>query len=95
MLLAGMVGSIGAVMKKMKNLMGQLVRTSDVEPSTMALVERQRTNIALNVEKPFHLTLRIKIGNIGGTHPEGIAVFNHQLIFKSNRLPCQSGLNIG
>ncbi len=42
---------MGAVMKKTKKSTGQLVRTADVEPSAMALVERQRTNIALNVEK--------------------------------------------
>ncbi len=49
--LAGMVQSVGAVMKKTKEPMGQLLRTADAERSVMALVERQRTNVALNVEK--------------------------------------------
>ncbi len=38
-------------MKKMKTPMGQLVETTNVEPSTMALVDRQKISIVLNVEK--------------------------------------------
>ncbi len=38
-------------MKKMQKTMGQLEETADVAPSIMALVERQKKNTALNVEK--------------------------------------------
>ncbi len=39
------------VTKKMKTPMGQLVETTNVEPDTIALVDRQRISIALNLAK--------------------------------------------
>ncbi len=37
--------------KKTKTPMGQLAETANTEPDAMALVDRQRISIALNVEK--------------------------------------------
>ncbi len=44
-----MVQSMDEVVKKMKTCLGQLAETANVEPSAMALVDRQMINIALNV----------------------------------------------
>ncbi len=54
-----MVQSMGAVTKKMKTPMGKLAETTNMEPGTMALVDRQKISIALNVEKESTLPMDV------------------------------------
>ncbi len=54
MFLVGMVQSVGMVMKKMMKPTGQLVKTTNAETSA-----RQKTNIALNVEKETILPIDV------------------------------------
>ncbi len=55
-----MVRNVDTVMKKRKTLTGQLAETANAEPDAMALVDRQKISIGLNMEK--ETTLPIDVG---------------------------------